>query len=118
MTGLEVESIGMAAPEAASRLLAESRAGFLDYFDGYLGKSGIFAAYSAHALLPLLLFENHSEADGLEINRHFWAAAALPEETGAIAQQEVAAQARRWYDLHGAAAATQAYAAALTDFAC
>ncbi len=102
-TGLPVESVGVAAPNVASRVLADSRAGCLDYFDGYLGKSGIFAAYSAHALLPLLLFENHSEADGLEINRHFSAAAVLPDETGAIAQQEVAAQARRWYDSHGAA---------------
>jgi hypothetical protein len=117
-TGLEVECVGVAAPEVASRLLAESRAGCLDYFDGYLGKSGIFAAYSAHALLPLLLFDNHSEADGLQINRHFWAAAALPDETSTRAQQEVATQARRWYDAHGAAAAAQAYAEALTDLAC
>jgi len=117
-TGLKVEAAGFVAPEAASRLLAESRVGCLDYFDGYLGKSGIFAAYSAHGLLPLLVLENHSEADGLEMNQHFWAADTMPRETGPEAQQQIASQAHQWYNGHTLAAAGQAYVAALEDLAC
>jgi hypothetical protein len=118
VAGLSVEAAGVVARDDAGRLLAESRAGCLDYFDGYLGKSGIFAAYSAHAIVPLLLSNNHSEADGLQINRHFWAAAALPNETGLKAQQEIASQAHLWYGGHAVAAVAQTYAAALKALLC
>jgi hypothetical protein len=117
-SGLIVEAAGVIAREDASRLLAESRVGCLDYYDGYLGKSGVFAAYSAHALVPLLLRNNHSEADGLEINRQFWAADALPHESGTAAQQKVADQARRWYDAHALATAAQTYATAMNGLSC
>jgi len=117
-TGLHVEMVGTVGCEVASRLLAESRVGCLDYFDGCLGKSGIFAAYSAHALLPLLFFKNCSEADGLETNRHFWVAEALPKETGPRDQQEVANEARRWYGTHTIAVTAKAYAKVLKDQSC
>jgi hypothetical protein len=98
--GVSVENTGMLSVAAAGKLLSESRAGYLDYFDGYLGKSGIFAAYSAHGLAPLLLRKNHSEPDGLLTGRHFWAVGELPEDAGLAAQQQIANQACAWYGRH------------------
>jgi len=117
-TGLEVASAGVASADVASRLLSQSRAGCLEYFDGYLGKSGIFAAYCAHALVPLLVSNNHSEVDDLEVNRNFWAAECLPESAGIESQQRIASQARQWYDAHSVAATARTYAMAIEIMAC
>ena len=107
--GRTLVDVGSITSDSASQLLAESCVGCLDYFDGYLGKSGIFAAYCAHGLVPLLLFENHSEPDGLEINQHYWAAEAPPEITDVTAQQQIANQAHRWYRSHAVAETAQTY---------
>jgi len=98
--GLPVKNVGMLSAIEMAALLMESRIGYLDYFDGYLAKSGIFAAYCAHGLVPLLLRNNHSEADGLEPGKHFWTATALPSETGVVAQRSVADHVRKWYGRH------------------
>jgi hypothetical protein len=60
--GRLVHPYGTLSLEAASRLLEDSLVGALDYSYGLRGKSGIFAAYQAHAT-PILLFP---EKDGRE----------------------------------------------------
>jgi hypothetical protein len=79
--------------------LSQSRAGFLDYFDGYLGKSSVFAAFASHRLVPLLLAPNSSEADGLVSQRHFLFAP-VRDELRLDTQQQIADAALEWYTPH------------------
>ncbi len=113
--GLEVQAWDRISPAQASKVLSNSRVGFLDYFDGYLGKSGIFAAYCSHALVPVLFSANRSEADGLRGGRHFLVAS--PPEPGLLManQQEIADAAREWYRGHGLAKTTATIAAAMRN---
>ena len=112
-----VKNVGMLTMEDSARLLSESRVGYLDYFDGYLGKSTIFASYCAYALVPLMLRKNGSDADGLKMGSHFWAASTLPEEIGVEAQQRIAEQAREWYDGHSVKETSRIFAAKLKPVA-
>jgi hypothetical protein len=92
-----------AGPQSAENvrsLLAESCAGFLSYFDGYLAKSSIFAAYCANGLLPILPCENHSHLDGLRNGEHYLSLSELSISPTEAQMQRIAEAARQWYDGH------------------
>jgi len=108
--GFPTEHRGVLTQNDASRLLMESRAAYLDYFDGYLGKSGIFAAYCAHGLLPILLWPNSSEQDGLFNKTHYIAASDPPPGLEYPDQQAIADSARQWYIGHSRAKVASAIA--------
>lgn len=86
----------LSAAEASARF-AESFAGFFNYPVPFLAKSGIFAAYCAHRLLPVTWARNRGpNGDGLVANTHFLAApGAAPHDNDAIA-----AAAHTWYAGH------------------
>jgi hypothetical protein len=100
----------LAAP-AISRILRETRVGFLDYFDGYLGKSSVFAAYASHGLAPVLLTQNSSEPDGLVSGRHFLAASCLVDPVPLSRQEDIAIAAAAWYLPHNLCQTAKAMAA-------
>jgi len=108
--GIHCERHVHLVPEVASRLLSESRFGFLDYYDGYLGKSGIFAAYCSHGLVPILFEPNASEADGLECGRHFLLASSVNDPGTQV--QQIADAAWTWYHSHNVAKTAIAFAQA------
>src|SRR5439155_9802235 len=108
--GVAVERIASLSAEQVTRLLARSRAGLLDYFDGYLGKSSIFAAYCSHGLAPVLLASNESQADGLEAGQHFLVAGFLEREVRVADQQRIADAALAWYSSHTLARMSDAVA--------
>jgi hypothetical protein len=112
--GVAVERIASLGPDQASHLLARSRIGLLDYFDGYLGKSGIFAAYCSHGLAPVLLARNESRADGLEAGQHFLVAGLLESEVRVAEQQRIADAALAWYSSHTLARMSDAVAKAVS----
>jgi hypothetical protein len=99
-TWLEIRQTGVLSAEAASALLAASRVGFLDYFDGYLGKSSFFAAYCSHGIVPVLLAPNDSELDGLHSHNQFLIATELPNTLELAEQQRISEAAFAWYSLH------------------
>lgn len=91
---------GSLPADQLSREFLACRAGFFSYPVPYLGKSGIFAAYAAHGLVPVTHPAN-SEAseDGLQPSRHFLLAAlsfAADNEACAL----VAGNAFHWYGAH------------------
>src|SRR5437588_986267 len=71
--------LGKRSAVDVSALLSSSRVGFLTYFDGYLAKSGIFAAYCAHGMLPVLPRRNASELDGVRAGNEYIAAIDIPD---------------------------------------
>src|SRR5262249_16236801 len=82
--GLAVENHKPLSLLEARRVLCGSRVGLLDYFDGYLGKSGIFAAFCSHGVAPVMLLPNASAPDGLHPEQQFLAATKL-EQTVSMA---------------------------------
>lgn len=92
-------------------LLQKTRLGYLDYYPGYLGKSGIFAAYTAHGVPVILKKDAASTEDGLQKGTHYTLLDdnAIPLATlNALSTHSLA-----WYAPHSLRATTSVYATAL-----
>jgi hypothetical protein len=94
------EQLGVLSAREVSAILDQARAGFVDYFSGYLAKSTIFAAYCAHGLLSVFPQENASEADGIRCGEHYVTVRELLAGKDDSAWQRIADNARRWYEAH------------------
>jgi hypothetical protein len=96
-----------------SREMMDARAGFFTCPVNCLGKSGIFAAYAAHGLLPVTFAANHTEnCDGLHLEQHFVIANRLRGHLAghwAILRNRV----REWYQPHSIAAQSEHFSKAL-----
>src|SRR5207249_2233983 len=63
---------GSLPPDQVSREMLDAHAGFFSYPAACLGKSGVFAAYAAHGLVPVTYAANvTANKDGLRPNEHF-----------------------------------------------
>ena len=93
---------GSLSADELSREFLSCRAGFFSYPVPFLGKSGVFAAYAAHGLVPITHPAN-SEAseDGLQPSRHFILAASSSFAAGKETCPLVAGNAFAWYGAHG-----------------
>ena len=93
-----------------SREFLSCRAGFFSYPVPFLGKSGVFAAYAAHGLLPITHAANlEGSEDGLEPSQHFIVAApSFAADDGTCSL--VAGKAFNWYLAHGIALHAGAFA--------
>lgn len=67
-----VKQLGTLSETDISHMLSDSLAGFLSYDPKRLGKSGIFAAYCAHGMVPINHTYTHNSTDGLIANQHYW----------------------------------------------
>jgi hypothetical protein len=97
---LPFEQLGVQSAEAVRKILANSVAGFLFYYDGYLAKSSVFAAYCAHAMVPILPEKNRSDLDGLEVGQQYLSGSDISSELPAHIAQGVADRAQNWYRQH------------------
>jgi hypothetical protein len=68
--GLQVEQLGFLDAAHVTQMLATCRLGFLDYSLDAVGKSGVFAAYVAHGVVPIIRNPASLASDGLEVRRH------------------------------------------------
>ena len=110
---LPFTQLGKQSVVDVSALLLNSRAGFLTYFDGYLAKSGIFAAYCAHGMLPVLSRRNASELDGVRAGNEYIAAIDIPDGALETNAQNIADGAHAWYEDHSIARTAATLAAVL-----
>ena len=86
---------GLLRAEEAPAVFGQSLAGFFTYPAPYLGKSGIFAAYCAHGLVPVTTADNRRpNGDGLQAGKHYLLG------TEGDAPAEVARAAHAWYQGH------------------
>src|SRR5205814_809339 len=69
--GTPIISKGVLPRNAVSELLQRARFGFVAYPLDFIGKSGVFAAYAAHGVVPIVLSEKQGTFDGLQPARHF-----------------------------------------------
>ncbi len=82
-----------------SALLSQSMAGFVAYSPGYMAKSGVFAAYCAHRMLPVMPQDGRSQSDGIRCGTHYYnvgVAAPLANRE----PQAIADLAWEWYQGH------------------
>ena len=84
-----------------SLLLSNSVAGFMDYPGrGYLAKSGVFAAYCAHGVIPVTPGDEGSEADGIGCGVHYYSVEGNQESADLAKMQSIADAAWNWYQGH------------------
>lgn len=98
IAGIPVRTLGLLPQPEVSRLLRTSRFGFLSYPPHLLDKSGVFAAYTAHGVCPIVgcRVEKIERAEGEGVH---W----LPawSETKRKAEpQTIGAAARLYYETH------------------
>lgn len=112
---VDISYRGFLPPAEASDLLAQSRVGLLCYPLDYAAKSGIFAAYAAHGVLPVIDGQPGGSADGL---RHGDNLIHLPAGLPAAADaSRWAAAALAWYRTHDLGRAACAFRRALIQVA-
>jgi hypothetical protein len=93
---VRVSAYGHLPAADVSAILAESRAGFLDYPTDHLGKSTVFAAYAAHGVVPIVPWRRGGEEPGLAEGANYWAA---PQD-GSSDFESIANGALAWYTGH------------------
>lgn len=115
LNGTPVVQAGALSAQEVSALLSESIVGFFNYPTDYLGKSTIFAAYCAHRLLPVGVYYNGRQADGLLHGEHFWLVERHEGEWSMPAAQVVADNAYHWYQAHTLSKQAEVFASCLTE---
>jgi hypothetical protein len=93
LAGLEHSFVGALPAERIGELLADSRAGLIEYPPYLLGKSGVFAAYAAHGCAVLNLSGSGPRDPTLTAGRHYLTPDALPDRL----PTECGIELRRWY---------------------
>ena len=123
-TGLDLSSVikmpivelGQKSVPEISDILSKSCAGFLNYNVEHLAKSGIFAAYCAHGLLPISYRSSTLPVDGIEARIHYW----IPDSQGIILNsveelQAIADNAPTWYQTHSLSVQANTFATCIAD---
>jgi hypothetical protein len=112
VSGVPVVELGQRSATEISGFLLNSLVGFFDYNPDYLAKSGIFAAYCAHGLLPVSTRCSAVSVDGIEAGKHYW----VPDcRTTGLELQEIAVRAHAWYQSHNLSVHAQTFAAMLAN---
>jgi hypothetical protein len=102
LVGVPVVQMGVCSLEEISDLMLTAIAGFFDYsrFPGYLAKSGVFAAYCAHGLIPVSATYNPSEGDGIKVEQHYLVSSSDLTTLSLGDLQAIAHNAHSWYSTH------------------
>jgi hypothetical protein len=110
VNGVPIVEIGQRSAAEISDILLNSLAGFFDYNPDYLAKSGMFAAYCAHGLLPVSPRYSALPLDGLEGGKQYW----MPDDCKNLVElQAIASNARAWYQSHNLSVHAKTFAALL-----
>jgi hypothetical protein len=91
---------GYITADRVAELIRSSRVGMMNYFPGYLAKSGIFAAYAALGVLPVLARFNPSQADGCVAGKTYLVPDSDALERDSKGLQQIVDNAREWYRGH------------------
>ena len=110
IAGIPFIQKGEQSAQAISRLLSDSLAGIVYSTDnGRLAKSGVFATYCAHGLVPIVTQETSPLMDGLQAQTHFLFAG-LQTSLSTVQLQAIAHEAHQWYNQHNQANTVKCFA--------
>jgi hypothetical protein len=111
---IKIERHGALPAPKVSEIMQNVRYGFFTYPTPFLAKSGIFAAYASHGLIPVTISENNgTNEDQLYPDIHFLSSSSLEKMRKTISV--VGENARDWYEHHCVAIQAQRYASILTE---
>lgn len=88
---------GRLSTREVSQALSSASYGALSYPTDYASKSSVLAAYSAHGLCPILLWNDYRPHDGLVAHVNYVPGFAALDGVDA---RTIGRQARRWYEPH------------------
>lgn len=102
LNGIQMTQLGVRSLDEISDLMLQAIAGFFDYsrFPGFLAKSGVYAAYCAHGLVPISASYNPSESDGVWPGQHYLIADSRLGVLPAAKLRAIAQTAHTWYTTH------------------
>jgi hypothetical protein len=102
LAGVPVISKGVLPQGAVSELLQRARFGFIAYPLDFIGKSGVFAAYAAHGVIPIVLSDKQGAFDGLQPAQHFLDGLRVGTSVGAQDLALIQHKLLTWYASHSA----------------
>ncbi len=112
--GVPLVEMGEKSAQEISNLMLNSLAGIAYSTDNrLLTKSGVFATYCAHGVVPILTQAKSSQADGLEVGTHFVFAGSQAKSIDIESLQTIADQAHRWYKNHNQSKSVELFATQL-----
>jgi hypothetical protein len=116
LAGIPVISKGVLPQRAVSDLLQQARFGFVAYPVDVIGKSGVFAAYAAHGVVPIVLSEQTRlvSYDGVRPGQHFFDGRHLAERVGADHLSSIQSELFKWYASHSSRAHAEFLARSIT----
>lgn len=113
---IPIIALGQQPAENISAVLQDSWAGFFNYPIDFLTRSGAFAAYCAHGVIPIGT-SNYAwgkEQDELEAGEHYWLADITSTNLNISTAEAIAKKAYTWYQNHSLTMQTQYFAKFLT----
>lgn len=116
INGVPLVQRGQRSAAEVSAILSDSIAGFFDYNTAFLAKSTIFAAYSAHRLIPISASREATQADGLEAGIHYWTANDYDTTLSLEDGQRIADNAYAWYQTHNLSVQAERFISHLNCF--
>lgn len=101
INNISVRCYGVLEAEKISAILARSMIGLINYPTAYLAKSGIFAAYCAHGLLPVVAGSVELKLQQIDHNLHYWRCRSDDFLSADLHEaQSIADSAHHWYRGH------------------
>jgi hypothetical protein len=100
LAGAPVISKGVLPQAAVSELLQRARFGFVAYPLDFIGKSGVFAAYAAHGVVPIVLSQKQGAFDGLQPSQHLLDGLRLGTRVDAEHLASIQGKLFSWYTSH------------------
>ncbi|WP_413172610.1 glycosyltransferase family 1 protein [Anabaena azotica] len=104
INNIPVTCLGIKSASEISSILSTSLVGFFNYPLAYLTKSTIFAAYCAHKLLPIGIWYEGQDVDGLVAGKNYWLGDRYQQQMNISDGQIVAENAYNWYAKHSLSA--------------
>lgn len=99
INGVPVTQLGPLPADEISAIMVDSYAGFFDCPTHCLAKSSIFAAYSAHGLVPIT-HRYAGDDDELTVGTHYLVLDNIKETISEEYLQSIAGSASHWYQSH------------------
>jgi hypothetical protein len=94
--------MGILSSEEISELLRKSKFGLIAYPLDVIGKSGVFAAYAANGVVPIVFSEKgrRSSFDGIRVGEQCLDGLEISDPVSSDTLEKVQSQAVAWYSSH------------------
>ncbi|MFM2061318.1 MAG: hypothetical protein RLZZ507_988 [Cyanobacteriota bacterium] len=115
INNIPVTCLGIKSAPEISSILSTSLVGFFNYPLEYLTKSGIFAAYCAHKVLPVGTWYAGQDLDGLVAGKHYWLGDRYEQMMNLADGHIVADNAYNWYEKHNLSAQARIFTNFITN---